>query len=351
MSGALLITRRLGCGGVERSVLTLAEHLDCRLAPLEAGGVWEGEAARLVRGGRPWPGFLRHVGYVLRLTALTWKLRPRVLVTFCLDSLISACFVPRPPGTAWVAYVGSDVHEHLEREYRPFHRLLQSLLGWVYRRPPRLVAVSQGLRRALGRNFGIPLERIVVLANPVDVARVRAASSAPGEEFVLGVGRLIPMKGFDLLLRAVAPLPGVRVVILGEGRERGRLLKLAQELGMADRLELRGYDANPWRSMRAATLVVVPSRSEGFSNVIAEALASGAALVVSDCPHGPRELVEDGVSARLVPSEDVEALREALRDLLADPDARHRLRAGALARAAEFDVARVCPQWVEFLDL
>ncbi len=331
-------------------MLTLAEHLDCRLAPLEAGGVWEGEAARLVRGGPPWPGFLRHVGYVLRLTALTWKLRPRVLVTFCLDSLISASFVPRPPGTAWVAYVGSDVNEHLEREYRPFQRVLQLLLGWVYRRPPRLVAVSQGLRRALGQNFGVPLERIAVIPNPVDVARVRAAAgSANRDEFVLGVGRLIPMKGFDLLLRAVAPLPGVRVVILGEGGERGRLLTLAQELGMADRLELPGYTANPWRSMRAATLVVVPSRSEGFSNVIAEALASGAALLVSDCPHGPRELVEDGVSARMVPSEDVEALREALRELLADPDARERLRAGALARAGEFDVARVCPQWRELV--
>lgn len=356
MPTALLITRRLGCGGVERSLLTLAQHLShpgwqFRLATLESGGELEAEAPHLLPGSLPLPGVLRHTFYGFRLTALAWRLRPRVMITFCLDSLIASCFVPRPPGTRWIASIGSDVLQHLELEYPALRPWLRSLLGMAYRRPGAMVAVSQGLRQALIGSFALPSERVTFIPNPVDVARVQAESARPLERspFVLAVGRLIPIKGFDLLLRAVAPLRDVRLVILGEGPERGNLLALAAQLGMADRLELPGYEPNPWRYMRSARLVVVPSRSEGFSNVLVEALASQAAVVVSDCPYGPREIVQDGVQARLVPCQNVEALRQAIQELLADPSLCQRLRAEAGRRALDFDAPRVCQSWMSLL--
>ena len=88
-------------------------------------------------------------------------------------------------------------------------------------------------------------------------------------------------------------------MILGEGPERGNLLRLAEELGVAERIDLPGFQVNPFAYMSKARLMVHSSKYEGFPNVLVQAMACGTPVVSTDCDHGPREILEDGKWGRL----------------------------------------------------
>lgn len=350
----LYVIRALEWGGVERTALDLAEGLeDWHLGLLDSGCDLRGgppahrvhrprstALERWAAGPGPLRGFVRYWRYSLRLLWLLVTLRPRVLITASLEAMIAGVFVPKP-GVRWVGSVGSDNHEVLQREHPRHARLLQGLLGLVYRRPACLVVPTHGLAEVMRRHFGV--RRVHTIPNPVHLPRVGTAPPGPGpREVILAVGRLIEVKGFDLLLRAWAAagdrLRGKRLVIRGDGPWRERLRRQAEELGVP--LELPGFTADPWSEMRAADRVVIPSRAEGFSNVLVEALAAGASVVAFDCGHGPREILRDGIDGRLVPCGDVEALAAAL----AEP-----VRFDGRERAREFELPRVAARYREFL--
>ena len=152
-----------------------------------------------------------------------------------------------------------------------------------------------------------------VVPNPVphdDVAAMAAAPldhpwfDEPGVPVILSAGRLVGQKDFSTLIRAFAQVVKsrpARLVILGEGRERGALAALARELGVAEGVDLPGFVANPFAWMARARVFAVSSIYEGLSMVLVEAMACGTPVVSTDCPHGPRELLEDGRWGRLVP--------------------------------------------------
>jgi GalNAc-alpha-(1->4)-GalNAc-alpha-(1->3)-diNAcBac-PP-undecaprenol alpha-1,4-N-acetyl-D-galactosaminyltransferase len=173
------------------------------------------------------------------------------------------------------------------------------------------------------------------------------------EPLIVAVGRLARQKGFDLLLRAfalvAAEFPGWSVAILGEGRERDSLLQLCSELGVTDRVALIGRVADVDSWLARASIVVQPSRFEGFPNALLEAMGMGAAVISADCPSGPSELIENGVNGRLVPVEDVAALTAALRQLLADPDMRVRLGREAGRVRERFHAERIMDHWNQCL--
>lgn len=146
-----------------------------------------------------------------------------------------------------------------------------------------------------------------------------------GEELVIGsVGRLDAMKGHDILLRAVAQLDGVRVVILGEGGQRTDLEKLADELKVSNRLDLRGWVDNPRAYLPQFDIFAMPSRSEGFPLAIVEAMLA-ARPVVATRVGSVAEAVTDGETGLLVNKDDVAGLTAALRRLRDDPALRIRL--------------------------
>lgn len=139
---------------------------------------------------------------------------------------------------------------------------------------------------------------------------------------VLGVGRLSKEKDFPTLLRAfkeVRRRRESRLVILGEGPERRSLEILAQQLGIDDDVAMPGFEMNPYRYMARCAVFVLPSAHEGFGNVLPEALACGAPVVATDCPGGPREILEDGLYGALVPVGNWGAMAEAIDAALDDP--------------------------------
>ncbi len=169
------------------------------------------------------------------------------------------------------------------------------------------------------------------------------------EPLVVSLGRLVPEKGFDLLIRAFAQagprFPDWRLAIVGDGPEASSLRNLVDSLGLAERVILVGQvrDVEHW--LARAGLVVQASRFEGFPNAVLEAMGMGAAVVSADCRSGPREIIDDGVNGRLVPAGDIEAIADVMAELMADPAQRARLGAAAMRVRETYAEKRIMEQW------
>jgi glycosyltransferase involved in cell wall biosynthesis len=206
-------------------------------------------------------------------------------------------------------------------------RLLRAFYPWA----ARVVAVSRGAADDLARTSGLPRERVRVVYNPVitpavmAVARQRADHPwlAPGQPpVVLGVGRLTAQKDFPTLIRAFAEArkqQPARLIILGEGEDRSHLEALADELGVRPDVDLPGFRDDAMAYMARSSLFVLSSAWEGLPTVLIEALAAGTRVVSTDCPSGPREILQDGRLGRLVPVGDHVSLAEAMLDALRRP--------------------------------
>jgi glycosyltransferase involved in cell wall biosynthesis len=172
-----------------------------------------------------------------------------------------------------------------------------------------------------------------VVYNPVITPEIMALArqtpdhpwfAAGGPPVILAVGRLTPQKDFPTLLRAFAEVRRrrpARLLILGEGEERAALEALGADLGVAADVALPGFRENAMAYMAGSALFVLSSAWEGLPTVLIEALAAGTRVVSTDCPSGPREILQDGRLGSLVPVGDVAALADAMTAALARPAA------------------------------
>jgi glycosyltransferase involved in cell wall biosynthesis len=213
-------------------------------------------------------------------------------------------------------------------------KLLPLLIRAFYPLADQVIAVSQGAADDLVRTAGLPPERVAVIYNPVITPDLLAArNAAPPHPWledgqspvVLGVGRLTPQKDFPTLLRAFALVRRrrrARLIILGEGPDRPELEVLVAQLGLQDDVALPGYQPGVPAFMARAAVFVLSSAWEGLPTVLIEALALTRRIVSTDCPSGPREILQHGRLGRLVPMRDPEALGEAILTCLDRPGTR-----------------------------
>ena len=209
------------------------------------------------------------------------------------------------------------------------HDVLRS--GRLHRRARRsypfadfAVGVSRGTTAELEGTPGMARDRIHTVYNPVVSADLdRKARESPHHPWfddrpcpvILAIGRMKKVKDFSTLLRAFARLLDqrpARLIVLGEGRLRPSLQSQARELGIAERVDFPGFQENPYAFLGKADLFVLSSRHEALPTVLIEAMACGCPVVSTDCPSGPREILEDGRLGPLVPVGDAEALAEAM---------------------------------------
>lgn len=216
---------------------------------------------------------------------------------------------------------------------------------------PRASAVVAQTASAANWLSGLVSERrIHVIANPVfEPTSFAVDVPLPNSAFIAALGRLVPVKGFDLLIEACARARiaevGWHLVIVGEGQERHRLESLIRERGLADSVHLVGRSRTPSGIFRAAEFFVLSSRYEGFPNALVEAMACGVPAIALDCSGGPRTIVRDGVDGLLVPSGDVDALARAIRLLVDDPALRASMAANAADVIKRFSGREVLAKW------
>jgi len=252
-------------------------------------------------------------------------------------------------------------HNH-HRSYLP-HTRLRVLRRWLmafsYRRADAIVVVSRGLAEAIMEDFGVPLERISVVHNPIDIERIQTLLSRqpvshpffehPGHGFVLvTAGRLTRQKNTALLIKAMAlvrhTLPA-SLIVLGQGELEAELKALVQALGLEDAVDFVGFQENPFAWMRRAGAFILSSSWEGFGIVLAEAMACGTPVISTDCPAGPNEIITHRANGLLVPMEDAVALSEAIVELARDRELRKRLARQGLASVGRFGVEQVVARY------
>jgi glycosyltransferase involved in cell wall biosynthesis len=193
------------------------------------------------------------------------------------------------------------------------------------------------------------------LPNFVDATRMpaigRGELATPEDAPVLlALGRLHPVKGFDILLAALAAVPGAYLWLAGEGPERSRLEQQANALGIASRIRFLGWREDTAALLAAADLLICPSRHEPLGNVLIEAWAQGVAVIAADA-EGPRELIRPGIDGLLVPRDNVDALADTIRLLLASDAARDALaQAGYESYSRQFSEQMVVAAYQAFFD-
>jgi glycosyltransferase involved in cell wall biosynthesis len=235
-------------------------------------------------------------------------------------------------------------------------RLAVMLRRLVARRTERAIAVSAGVGRDIVAT-GIPADKVVVINNPLPPASDRPAQDHPwqaqlaamGDAPVIATaGRMVPVKDHKTLLRAFARLVATRparLVLFGDGPLRAELEAESEALGIASQVLFAGYVNDLAAVYSAADLFVLTSTSEGFGNVLVEAMEAGVPVVSTDAPHGPREILADGRYGALVPVGDSGALAAAMSEALDRPTPADLLR----TRAADFSVERIGDRYEQLL--
>ena len=204
-----------------------------------------------------------------------------------------------------------------------------------------------------------PRQPVHVIPNPARRPETGSTDAsrewAPADRSVLlGMGRLHPQKGFDRLLPIFARLrsthPNWHLVLLGEGDERARLEARVRDLGLQEHVSLPGWVSDVDGALSRSDLFVLPSRYEGFGNVVAEALACGVPVVTMDCPSGPGEIVRDGVDGLIVPAEDTARLEQALDRVMGDAQLRDQFSARGPEVLDRFSEQKFLAQWDAVLE-
>lgn len=230
----------------------------------------------------------------------------------------------------------------------------------IYPRADYCVTVSEDAAVDLRELAALPPEQVTAIYNPTLTDDVYKRAKEPvdhpwfdgDQPVVLGVGRLTDQKGFDTLINSFAHLVeewDARLVILGEGEDRDTLKSRAREHGIDDWVDLPGYVDNPYAFMREADVFVLSSRYEGMPNVLVEAAAIGTPLVATDCPSGPRELLNGGEAGELVPVEDPRAMAEAIDRQLTNPEAAQRRGERIEEKLQQFTPKAACDRYLSLL--
>lgn len=349
-----------GGGGAQRTLINLAASFrqaghDVILAAAQSDGparVWVDPLLRTVAVG---PGQLRNA--LFPLARLIRDERPDVVLSSVLDANLIAVAARALAGPPRPKLVVRETNSHRARGDIGFLR--RRLTRFAYPRADAVVALSEGVRQELIADYALPAQSVVTIHNPVEfdalAAEARETATPPVTKdgrWITGVGRLIRQKGFDRLIRAVAGLnrPDVRLVLVGEGPDREALTAQARDLGVP--LLMPGFVRQPTHWLAHADLFVLSSRWEGFGHVIVEAMAAGAPVISFDCPHGPRDIIENGVNGLLIRDGDEAALTEAMAKLLDDRDLTERLSKKAATAASRFSSTRIADQYLKlFLSL
>jgi glycosyltransferase involved in cell wall biosynthesis len=236
-------------------------------------------------------------------------------------------------------------------------RWVRWLMKKWYPSVPVLVAVSGYVARDLERELGIPFGKVRTIYNPVSgeeiVEKAKTAAMHPwlqekDRPVFLGVGRLVPEKGWDTLLKAFSLLRRqrpARLIILGEGEHRESLEQEMRRLGLEEDVQMPGFEENPYSYMGHCDALVMSSWWEALPGALIEAMACGCPVIATDVPGGIREILGDGGSGILVPVNNEEAMASAMLSILEKPAAVEELR----KQAAVFSVERASLAYLALL--
>jgi N-acetylgalactosamine-N,N'-diacetylbacillosaminyl-diphospho-undecaprenol 4-alpha-N-acetylgalactosaminyltransferase len=257
-------------------------------------------------------------------------------------------------------------------EEKLFSTLKRLAIATLFPKADAIITVSKGIRNDLINRFSLDKAKITTIYNPLDIDTIIHQSK--GNLFLpplpvqakrmITAGTLKPLKHQSLLIDAFAPISEeCPLIILGEGELRKTLQAQINQLGLKDRVFMPGFASNPYPYFIKSDIFILSSNFEGLPTVILEALACGCAVISTDCPSGPREILAPTSSVSkqlsneielaeygiLTPVGDIEKMTEAITRLLDNPDLLDSYRKKSIHRAKEFDKSIQLPHYERIL--
>ena len=201
----------------------------------------------------------------------------------------------------------------------------------VYKYSDKVIAISEGVSQDLIDNFNLSPNKVKIIYNPSADPEIKNLSNENFEHpwfkqdipIIIAIGRLTEQKNFYSLVDSfslVRKEKESKLIIIGEGRERKKIETLISEKSLEKDVELIGFQKNPWKYLSKSSLFVLSSLWEGFGNVIVESMYLGVPVISTDCPSGPREILDNGNLGYLVPSGDSESLAKKIIEFLNSPE-------------------------------
>ncbi|WP_153559389.1 glycosyltransferase [Roseimaritima sediminicola] len=358
----LFVRTTLGQGGADRVTIQLLKHLNrdrftAELTLMRTEGVFLGDVPQDV----PVHSLnARSLWFTLRpLAKLLRENNYDVIYSTCTGSNIPLCLI-KSLFRIQTSLVISE-RSAVNRTDSPKQWLLFRLKKSLYRHATWVTAVSAAIAQQIAAQLNVPEEQIVVVHNPLidDALRDSKHESVEHPFFskdripvILAAGRLVGVKNFKMLLKALKSVLNqirVNLCILGEGPLLNDLIRYAEELGISDHVSFLGFDKNPYKFMSRCDIFVLSSNFEGMPGVLVQAMACGAAIISTDCPTGPNEIVTHGENGFLVPTNDSEAMARRIIQLLQNTNLRRQFQMHAPASVKRFEKEQAMRSYFNFL--
>lgn len=326
----LLFVPTLRGGGAERAMLNTAKAFlyqgyEVKIAVCQLVGEYIAEvpdeieiidlkSSRVMTGVFKLLFFVRRIRPILLLSTLT-----HTNVAICLSKPLF------PRGVKLVLRESSTPSMTLKETSRIYVKFMFKMIPFFYRLADGIAAVSFGVKRDLEENFGIRAEKIFLAPNAVVTDEIQSLAAQapdiwPEGQVVLCVGRLVPAKNFSMMLRAFSKVAdqveNCKLVILGEGPERKKLVHVISKLGLEEKVLMPGFKSNPYSYMSRCSVFVLSSNREGFPNVLVQAVYCGAKVVATNCKSGPSDLLVNENQKYLVPVNDPDSMAKKLIEVL-----------------------------------
>lgn len=239
-----------------------------------------------------------------------------------------------------------------EHTINRFGFLLKYLSYRVYSKSSAIVLPARGIENCLRKNGSFnKLDNYKIIKNPVHPFRAITEKKVHPRKFILAIGRLAYVKGFDLLIDAFSQLNSndTDLLILGQGPERERLHARIAGHGLTNRVFLPGVKDELQDYYAQATLFVLSSRNEGYPNVLIEAMSAGCACIAADCEFGPAEIIEHGINGMLIPAGETGPMVSMISALLSNEPLRHNLGEQAKKVNRTNSLQVIADQWEELI--
>ncbi|RDC61392.1 N-acetylgalactosamine-N,N'-diacetylbacillosaminyl-diphospho-undecaprenol4-alpha-N-acetylgalactosaminyltransferase [Alteripontixanthobacter maritimus] len=372
MIKVLFFLTHLGGGGAEMHFVRLSHELRANgvepiFATTRGGGAYEPllqedvEHIVLPTGGIS-SGTIRLVRSITPLADLIDRLKPDILCPVLslttLPAIVAAKRARHPVQV--ILSIQNALGSQLANTKQPFRSIQEFFTEQLWRDADGVIALSQGVANEIGQRFPALRTNIKVIYNigkpTTDELRRAAATeifpAPPGRMVAVACGRLTKQKNYPAMFAALAQIDARKrpfLRILGTGEDRTELEHLVSELGLSDDVEFLGFRGDVLSFMGAADMFLLSSRWEGFGNVIVEAMAMETAVISTACPHGPDEIITNGVNGVLVPVEEPAQLAKAIEALMANDALREQLAKAGSERADDFNAPKIARQYAKAL--
>lgn len=355
----LFFLGNLCVGGAERIASNLMQYLDrdrfnITLVLCEDEVIYfvPNDVKKYVLLNKKKKWIFNHLTKLLNFYKILIKEKPKVILSFMeYPNIVNVLFKYIFPFQNIKHIISIHIIESL---YYP--KRYWCFLKFFYSKADVIICTAKTLAKDLIENFSVPKNKCIVIYNPINLEEIDKLKNEEVHEDwfkndnpkIIAAGRLSEQKGYEYLLKAfkiVSEQINASLIILGEGEERKKLEKLANDLKITEKVYMPGFKKNPHKYVSRSDVFVLSSLHEAVSNVLFEAMVCGVPTVVTRCPSGYEEILTHGVNSLFVPVKDEKALAEAIIDLLRDKNKSEKLAKEGRKIVDAFDIENIIKEY------